>query len=85
MKIIICLPQHKYDPMSSHGFISDIKINVIDCNCFKIIVINYREEEQKLEEDRFWYGDRCILSSKHTLHITYAKCYEFIGQILCLD
>ena len=54
MKIIICLPEHKYDPMSLHGFIPDIKINVIDCNCFKIIVINDREEEQKLGEDRFW-------------------------------
>ena len=48
MKIIICLPEHKYDSMSLHGFISDIKINVIDYNCFKIIVINYKEEEQKL-------------------------------------
>ena len=34
---------------------------------------------------QFWYGDRYILSSKHTFHITYAKCYELIGQILCLN
>ena len=44
----ICQPEHKYDSMSLHGFISDIKIIVINCNCFKIIVINYREKEQKL-------------------------------------
>ena len=48
MKIIICLPEHKYDSMSLHGFRLDLKINVNDCNCFKIIVIHYREEEQKL-------------------------------------
>ena len=70
---ITCQPEHKYDSMSLHGFISDIKIIVMNYKCFKIIVINYREKEQKLLRDRFWYGDRYILSSKHTLHITYAN------------
>ena len=40
--------EHKYDSMSLYGFMSDIKIIVIDCHCFKIIAINYREGEQKL-------------------------------------